>query len=564
MSEFAIHDEFPEGIDSCIGDYFIQLENYLNPIREEKVWKTFKLRDAEFNYVQAKSTFPQCFHPMIGLLEIEVLMMRWSMCQTDENVKAIIKACDETLKINTKVMKIAKEYKSKSKLNINDWNVYLAECQLIEAEISVIQASAEFKNFNYMSAAHTLVKSRQKYRDVSTILKELLMNTDKKYRVHCILQMCNDTKTSNGSVDKNLLDSLQKLIDEKSSEIRSQHRDRHAPVPDHIIQATRDLLQLKQLYRELSGKWKSSDGHADNLAVNQIDKDKKVDIMKSPVATKGKSTKFKTPVGSVKDENVHPNIVSFRSPVVSNSPNVISPNNNSSLKTEYSQSPSSDFDGEEGKSVKRSDRPSILTFKSPKKIGVPVVNVLLPRLRDVTKLFEKDVQPQESQHSKNAANRLRSLGRKSFYFDQSQLNTNQYDEPGNEDEEESYVIEENEENETVTTTSPCNQKYPTMKRNQGKDPLFEEITNFQSAYQSNNDNFYRKFILKAKARVVFFESLLSIGISLLPRNISWMLNIVGMSSNIPKSLSNLYSIHNFEESKWSGLATLFLLNLPAR
>eukprot|EP01034_Spumella_vulgaris_P022845 gene22845-29019_t len=62
---------------------------------------------------------------------------------------------------------------------------------------------------------------------------------------------------------QDIIQSLEAQIAAKTKEIRTKQSDRRGAVSEEVLELTKDLLQLKQLFRDLKGSWKSSDGHQD-------------------------------------------------------------------------------------------------------------------------------------------------------------------------------------------------------------------------------------------------------------------------------------------------------------
>ena len=57
-------------------DYFISrysfVDKFIQSIHNERIWKVIKLNEAVFNLSMAKESHPECFHPMISIVELEV------------------------------------------------------------------------------------------------------------------------------------------------------------------------------------------------------------------------------------------------------------------------------------------------------------------------------------------------------------------------------------------------------------------------------------------------------------------------------------------------------------
>eukprot|EP01042_Synura_sphagnicola_P030509 gene30509-39316_t len=83
--------------DSTLEKFQVMVER-LSVIRNEKIWKSFKLRDAEFLLNDVKDSCPPLFLPMIRFYELEIQCLRWSLCPTELLVLEVEENCRELSK----------------------------------------------------------------------------------------------------------------------------------------------------------------------------------------------------------------------------------------------------------------------------------------------------------------------------------------------------------------------------------------------------------------------------------------------------------------------------------
>ncbi len=526
-----------------ISERYHQAHKYLTSIREEKVWKSFKLCEAEFAYQQSCAHFPACFTPMFLLAECEVHLLRYLMCQHDQYLDKVAHYCDQTLLSAQNVLKSLNRVSKEHFLEFEkEYGLIRLECHVIGAEIEMLQSVIEFKRKNYMSSAHSMARGHNHYKDVLHWTKEQQSIIDKKFRHDHIVNMCKIKKRMNLQADDKLLGGLQVLIDEKTKEIRGMNYDRKSDIPDIVIEATRDLLQMKQLYKDLTGKWKSSDGHAD---ANIRDP-----LPKNYAESSGRtvSSQFNADFSkNIDDDGNEEDPVStmrFNDENSKSYSNVFA-NCNSPVKHDWNLA-TADHSSQFCNSSKlnQSTQPQNYhenghfdKIKSPKKMGLPVINVVMPRLGDIARYLDLDqvVDPKlrESVTTQSGANKFQSKT----------------------------------QNGNFVSTS-ASHKSSTFKSGESRNHLHRddelmEVLDYPTMLELNPDVFYQHIVL-TKSRIAFADAAFKVALSLIPQQISWMLAIIGIKANPIKAVSVLYQLHNFDDCKWNHIATLILLNLPNR
>jgi hypothetical protein len=552
--------------------YFIEsykrMETFLSSIRNEKVWKNFKLIDAEFSYEQTKENFSVIFSPLIEVLEIEIKFLQWLLCPMDKLVTELDDLCDRSLEnisiLNAKLASHQQEANSFIQQHIR------IEYLLIESEIILLQGIVELKNNNFMSSAHKFLKSYQKMNDSKKVLSTQYQEYNKKtkYETAYFLKMCENRPMI---YDQKLLDSLASLIDVKLAEIRETYQPSASEseenaslndaktVNDSTLQATRDLLHLKQLYRELSQEYQRFEEERRSF---EIELHKKA---KNPSKVKRNAQ----PDDGI--ENSHPNLLHRRNQTNGNKAKGLSLKNASSSnnkgfswniasvsetcgnfisnavdKVDKLMNPVNSTDASTATSTETSqDKDSnsassniVNSLMSPKKVEMPVVSVLLPRISDVAKMLDIE-------SSISIKRRKSQTGSTSVNLNKNLAHLDLASEHG--------------------FSSPVKEKKPLVAGSTvSLATIFDDDDfDFKAYWDLFKGDFHEAFFIQCKSRIAFIDGIFSVGLSILPKSTQWVLEIVkGSSMNLKKGLKSLYKVHLFEESRWCPFASLVLLNLP--
>ncbi|RYH29120.1 hypothetical protein EON65_09545, partial [archaeon] len=236
----------------------IALYQELDVVRNNCVLHVFQLRDAKVQYEKLSDKYSHCFHPCIALRQAEMYLVNWFLCPSYQLTKSISSLCEEAVRSASNCIKQIKPH-----LHCEAYLVYSLELKVTRCELLIIQAFVELNKKNVMSAAHSLVQVYQQYKKLSGVLKdtEEKVNMKTRFSLFCQSALTSPNTINLHHIDASLVKALAESIEQKSQEIRQMHSNRHNSVPEKVLEATRELLQLKQLYKDLSGQWKSSDGH---------------------------------------------------------------------------------------------------------------------------------------------------------------------------------------------------------------------------------------------------------------------------------------------------------------
>jgi hypothetical protein len=133
------------------------------------------------------------------------------------------------------------------------------EILIIEADALVLKGALEAYRKNFISAAHTLRTAWKKYKLLQNTLIKIEVEGLVKVKANSAGQTASDASTTDQKSESVAAQRLASLIEEKTKEIRARNIDRHAVVSESLLEATNELIRLKQLYKDLTGTWKSSD-----------------------------------------------------------------------------------------------------------------------------------------------------------------------------------------------------------------------------------------------------------------------------------------------------------------
>lgn len=480
------------------------LQQELEFVRQEKVWKAFNLQEAESNYQTISGKYPACFAVTVGWYQMEVHVLNWILSPSHQLLRGIVAMCDS---LQRKASQFLKEVKQ-----LGDAEVYLVyglECRILRAELQMMQAFADFMKKNAMAAAHTLLGVYNHCKDTAVALQDCEDRVALKdqFTRYCESSTSLTQLLDTDHISPELLASLAGMIEAKTLDIRRMHLDRRAEVSEEVLNATRDLLRLKQLYRDLSGKWKSSDGHHDtsNAAEEPSPpQPQTVAVLKESVLT--------TPV---KQQCSRPFPISLTTPEKLSFSDGL---DDMDKENEGAQSPVA----AESPRAKRVQLP--ITVITPKKQSLSTIKMVLPRLSDLTKLWEAapalDV-PIKPRHRGSGARK-------------SSIKTNP----------------------TVHTTTS------NSSASNSPHSFFGDAVGIQEAWQRAGDCFLLRATASLRARLEMINALFNIGVATVPDSLSWVLAILNVSASSASGLSSLFALHRVEQSRWSAAATLLLMNMP--
>lgn len=566
-------------LDNDILSRFEQLVQRCAVIRTEKVWKNFKLRDAEFHLREIKETSNALFHPLITFYEFEIKCLRWVLCPDDILLHDVETTC---IQLSKSLRTITKQLDKLSHTANKAGKVFIIEYQLMESEVMMIQAALDFNSRNYITAAHTLAKSNELFLHLAQVIDETRGKSEEALQTNGFISLCQSALHSNGTVPKDLLTNLQQMIDEKTSDIRRRHKDRRAAVPEDILEATRSLLQLKQLYADLSGKWRSSDGHSEsqttcdnkenteNVLPAQTTEKDQVSFKKPPLSPK--RSQSKSPVKS-------PSRSSVKSPKRSSAAmytpkkSTVERDSDDEEDTAERHELDDDFENNENINVEQQEQPAKTrkprvslspkskvqemldnsplrkprspmrpmqtrhleartAIESPQKMSFASVTSILPRVFNFGKFLSHNA-TQQAQIMKPLAQRKMSVCENGGAQQQAKrkASISQY----------------------AHDVSDC--------------AIDVEIdcVDFKQLFDScGSDDFCEQQLVKALSRVHFAIALRNLLFAHAPKQLKWMLSLLSLVPNVTQSLVTLFQIHNFEEGYWGPVCTLILLNLPAK
>lgn len=484
---------------------FEMLSGRLELLRNEMVWKNFKLNDAEFHLNQIKESSSSNFHVLVAFHDLEIQLIRWILCPDDLLLRDIDTRCRD---LSSNLRQIAKDIDSQYWGGSKASKVVAVEFRLIEAEVLMITAATEFQKKNYITAAHTLVKSNEIFMDLAQEIDEIRGKVEEaQTQSDKIISLCSRHLEGNEAVPQALLESLKCMIDEKTLDIRQRHSDRRNVVPEEILEATRQLLQLKQLYAQLSGKWRSSDGHAESALDG---KEKNVD-----------QKKVDHDAHDAEDKENVPNHRVVLSPLPSSTA-FGSPAKKSPLRT-FDVSPFKQPKSPERR-VESKPLQAKVAVESPQKMAIASVTSFFPKMFSLSRLFP------------TAAMEMKPILPRRGNTDGSSSNA-------------------------AKLKKKCRTRISELTDNAVD--LEVESVDFKAMYNACNANFCDQQLVKALSRVHFAVALRNLLFVNSPKQLKWMLSILNLVPNVTQSLVTLYNIHNFEESKCSPFASLLLLNLPS-
>lgn len=573
----------------------------LSVIRNEKIWKSFKLRDAEFLLNDVKDSCPPLFLPMIRFYELEIQCLRWSLCPTELLVLEVEENCRELSKTLHQISKQLRHLPVTTKAA----KVFSIEYRLMEAEVLMICAAIDFQKRNYITAAHTLVKSNDLFIDLAQTIDEIRGKSDDALKTEGFISLCQRHLHGKGHVPEELLQNLRQLIDEKTNDIRRRHSDRRSAVPEEILEATRSLLQLKQLYADLSGKWRSSDGHQETVVKKKAAGAVDASATATATATGTATATAPLPLSPRRTKSTTnlcetSSTMPTRHTVVHATPR--SPDSDDDeVRVEDADDDCDDDDCDENRcdndySSSASTTPSPQKLKarfnvspykqsmpltppprspkrraesrcleakfaieSPQKVAVQSVTSILPRMfsfakylpgyqQQTTQLKQISQRKTASDAFGNAAAAQRTTGAAAAAATRPlatrarQLSLHRDDTDGGES-----GMDTNDEADEYDEAN-----------------LEIDVVDFQALLNHAHDDFHEQQLVKALARVHFAIALRNLLFANSPKQLKWMLNILKLVPNVTQSIVTLYQVHNFEDGRWGPLATLILLNMPAR
>lgn len=568
--------------------YFIEqyqrIESFLLTIREEKIWKNSKFNDAIFTYEQLKETTSCLFQPLINIYDIEAKFLQYLLCPIESLFIEVENRCDTALEEITILKSILPNHRNHNNQKILD--TINIEYILMESEIILLQAVIDLKRSNVTASAHKFLKSYQRMIEIKKTLNDYYEYNDKKtkYETAYFLQMVENRPLI---CDQKLLQALNHLIQEKIQELRIEYsimssnggNNGDIVINDDTLQSTRDLLHLKQLYQQLSCEYQK---YEEERQLLQKELNKGSRKRKSVKSLGDPNKKDDSHSSTLVDENNHPNtnipvrgrsasttVVSSKVPlgnsnqpkksifdgrniaasfnlssvsetcgnIISNAVDKISTSINSSHQTTAANAPNTTSEKKIITKHNNENEELVNSIMSPKKVEMPVVSVLLPRISDVAKMFDFentiDIKRRKSQHTTNETTTGGQKGVKSnslAHLDLAQVKS---------------------------------QNSPSSK-------LLKQIVNpddldFHRLHSVFDNDFYELFFIQSKSRISFIESIFTIGLALLPKNSQWVLEIVNVSSNImhiTKAISLLYKLHHYDNHRWNKLVTLVLINIP--
>jgi hypothetical protein len=529
-----------------------RIEQFLLLTRDEKVWKNFKLIDASFSFENSKEIYSTLFYPMIDFLQVEIKFIQWILCPVEGMIIELENHCDLTLEsisiLRSRLSKEESENKVISFLSLD----YL----LIESEISLLQAIVDLKRGNFMSSSHKFLKSYQKMNEANKLNEgrnDDFLQKKSKYETAFFLRMCEHRKSK---CNKKMLNSLIKIIQEKSNEIKNyeNHQEENSLCSsDQTLQSTRDLLHLKQLYRELSTEYQSMNEER-RLFEMELSKQstKKATSSKASTSTTVSTTDDEQSQISNNDENQHPNQLRKGKSLTLKKPSMTSSTANKfswniSSVSEIIVNTVDKLINQPGQVISTTESKKdgndnlVNSLMSPKKVEMPTVSVLLPRISDVTtKLF--DIDGSNGIDIKRRKSLTESSGNSSFQRKLDHLDLAQQQQ------------QQMKRGKQSSSTSSASQNSFQFHHD-------FDYSSYWEAFQ--NDTFEQRFI-QFKSRIDFIESIFSIGLSLLPKTSQWVLEIIKIDNtmNLQKAITSLYRLHCFEDCRWNKFATLALVNLP--
>lgn len=549
---------------------FHSIVERLNAIRNEKIWTHFKLRDAEFLLNEIKDNCDSVFLPIVRFHELEIQCLRWALCPIDllileveANSRELFKTLHQISKKFSRVPPVTKAGK-----------VFAIEYRLMEAEVLMICAAIDFQKRNFIKASHTMVKSNDIFLDLAQGINELRGKTNEALKTDGFISLCQKHVRGKDSVPEELLQNLRKLIDEKTADIRRRHNDRHSAVPEEILEATRSLLQLKQLYTDLSSKWISSDGHNEVSLQSNYEQS---NIASSPRRAKSitslgesaeQSSNVRPPsilrspdsdddviVQDEEEENINDDDAEYNDENSNELQNLWSSSYSpySSSKTPFSQKLQQKYNISPFKQMFSSKSPvkhlqtrcleAKFAIESPQKISVNNVTSILPRMFSFSKFLPGYNQQQinslkQIQQRKSSCNeRNASIKNTSVKVGSSQRRRSVY------------------ENYRNTTYDVDKSEYLDIEI---------DVIDFQGLFALSGEDFQEQQLVKAMSRVHFAIALCNLLFANSPKHLKWMLSILKLIPNVTQSIVTLYQIHNFEDSRWGPIATLILSNMPSR
>eukprot|EP01031_Cornospumella_fuschlensis_P036517 gene36517-44299_t len=487
----------------------IALHQELDQVRNDNVLQDFKLREAKVQYERMMEKYSICFHPCIALNQAEMYLVNWILCPSYQLTKNISILCEEAVRCASNCIKQMKPH-----MHCEAYLVYSLELKVTRCELLIIQAFVELNKKNIMSAAHSLVQVYQQYKKLSGVLKdcEEKVNLKTRFSLFCQSALTSPNTIDLHKIDGDLIKALAESIEQKSQDIRKMHADRHSLVPEKVLEATRELLQLKQLYKDLSGQWKSSDGHKECKVQQGEEREESSCTTRAGVGFRTPEKTAPTTASDMDDEHEQENDL-IRSAVKSYSP----------LKQ-----------GQGGEKVVP------LTVFSPPKPPLPTVRVLLPRLSDITKLFENKVQIDGALKPRDEGG-LGAAGAKK--------KTTVGKAPKAPQPAPKSLAQTAQQPNPAAPAPPVDSFLPDSK------PLADSLA-------EAGEHFLLRLLAQLRGRLLFANALYCIGGSLIPPHMTWIANILNLQGDLIKGVGVLYMLHESGDCLYSPLSTLLLLNLP--
>lgn len=577
-------DEFP----SSLTQLSLEIEqsySLLNLIRKEKIWNHSNYYEAYFNYNQSFSSIHSCCKPFILFSLLEIKFLRYLLCPDSFRLNEIkedaLKIIKLTIELKKKVKKfylkesLSNTITEKELLSNKDYLLYQYELQQIEIEsrFLILLENISSKNYSNTTLATSLYSLYTSYSSLSSNVNEFLeelinekekdkerlkrkgsINEEKKKddisnetltsisNISSNITSLSSTTNSNLTSNETFLLNLEEMIAKKTKEIRLMNLNRNSKekLPEEALDATRDLLQLKQLYKELSGRWKSSDGHADSVDVKYLENS----LTSSPVTTSSSlstssSISSTSPSTFTSLEYNKENENNFNK-LEKETERIKKIRKNSTSSSTISRKSSLTSTALSNTTTSTSVSSSSTSLTKKLTLSVPTVNVFISKQNSMVKMFEPTSLPNLRPRNiiKHAEKEIKKKMKDiDIYHDETNNNNNN------------------------NFSSVLSQDFILLHQNYSKD-------------------LYIKHLLSLRSRLCLIDCLLSFSISLFKKKYSWIFSLINIKplsnsfltppsssfSNIFSStdlaLYTLYHLHLFEHGYHSYYATLILLNFP--
>jgi hypothetical protein len=540
LVDFLSDDKFPPSLSQAtlLADTTIR----------DKLWSKVNIDDIETCIKSSYDSTSPFFHAKIAHVEMESAVLQLLLVGSQNSFKRSVTACQRCADY---VHSISKEFNKVSQAEYEGFRyfesfVFGLDCMFVEAETLFTSATLDVYQKNYMTASHCLLKCWKKYQIIRGKL-ESLKDIAQTFKDVSSTSASSEAQEQNAIIDKedDPLESLARQIETKTKEIRDMNIDRRGVIPEEVIEATRDLLQLKQMYKELKGTWKSSDGHAD-VRINQKRKENNNSLSTyadtsrtSPQKTANTSSEPKPRFFDANNENSN-------SPVLIR--NVLNAEIENAEKYKRKNQKLKNVDNDLHHQLRSasigsasdcnlansSSAPASLKMTSS---SVPVVRVVIPGIPDIYNYFFS-APAVKSPKKRNMQKSSRTESAKSATGDAS---------PNKQESNRKGVFAESD-----GSAIPVN---------------FEAAIHVIAAKaKTENERVakYNRMLIQFESRLHFALALFDLLGSIVAPELSWILAIIDCPSNAALGIAKLYQVHRFKECRWSSLASLLLLNLPKR